>query len=82
MNVENVNINSKASVYGANKQGVQQKQSGNAAAYASNESKKGDRLELSQKAKSYQAIREKIASGEYDKPEVLMQVAINISKTL
>ena len=83
MKIENSNIKNPVSVYTANA-GVKQAQAQSTinANVASNTASKADKLELSEKAKNYGAIYDKIKNGEYDKPEVINAVARKLSKYL
>ena len=78
MKVEN-NYKNTASVYNTNT-GKLTQQTSSALVSSGNSAKKSDRLELSEKAKNYQQIYEKIKNGDYDKPEVLNSVAKKLAK--
>jgi hypothetical protein len=80
MKVEN-NYKNATSVYSTNSGKIVQ-QTTAAAVSSVSTAKKSDRLELSEKAKSYQQIYEKIKNGDYDKPEVLNTVAKKLAQII
>ncbi len=80
MKVEN-NYKNAATVYSTNSGKITQQTNGAIASSVST-SKKSDRLELSEKAKSYQQIYEKIKNGDYDKPEVINAVAKKLAQVI
>ena len=80
MKVEN-NYKNAASVYNTNSGKLVQQTSG-ALVSSGTAAKKSDRLEVSEKAKSYQQIYEKIKNGDYDKPEVLNSVAKKLAQVI
>jgi hypothetical protein len=81
MKIENSNIKNPVSVYSSSNTNKQSAQV-SAAVTANASSAKTDKLEVSEKAKNYSQIYDKIKNGEYDKPEVINAVARKLAKYL
>lgn len=82
MKIENSNIKNPTSIYSANNTAKQSSQIATAVSTGSQTMLKADKLELSDKAKNYGPIYDKIKNGEYDKPEIINAVARKLSKYL
>ncbi len=75
------NYKNPASVYNTNSEKLV-RQTSDAVVTSGSAAKKSDKLELSERARSYQQIYEKIKNGDYDKPEILNAVAKKLSSVL
>ncbi len=83
MKIENSNIKNPVAIYTVNSGTKQTAQVATAVSIsAPTMAKKEDKLELSEKAKNYGQIYDKINNGEYDKPEIINAVARKLSKYL
>lgn len=82
MKIENSNIKNPAAIYTANAGAKQIAQVATAVSTTAPTMAKTDKLELSDKAKNYGQIYDKIKNGEYDKPEIINAVARKLSKYL
>ncbi len=79
--ISNINSNNTAQVQ---KQQLQQEQSATNAAITAVpvQNQKLDKLEISETAKNYNQIFDKVKSGEYNKPETINAVARKLSKLI